>query len=57
VNGASAFRQSSGIGGAFIYLIDRYATLENPDALSIYDIDFEYLPAVDRHPLSVRASS
>ena len=35
-----------GIGGAIIYLIDRYG-----DALSIYDIDFEYLPAVDRHPL------
>ncbi len=24
-----------GIGGAFIYLVDRYATLENPEALSI----------------------
>lgn len=35
-----------GIGGAIIYLIDRYG-----DALSIYDIDFEYLPAVDRHPV------
>ena len=34
-----------GIGGAIIYLIDRYG-----DALSIYDIDFEYLPGVDRHP-------
>ena len=40
-----------GIGGAIIYLIDRYATLDNPDALSIYDIDFEYLPGVDRHPV------
>lgn len=40
-----------GIGGAFIYLIDRYVTAENPDALSIYDIDFEYLPGVDRHPV------
>lgn len=40
-----------GIGGAFIYLVDRYATLDNPDALSIYDIDFEYLPGVDRHPV------
>ena len=39
-----------GIGGAFIYLVDRYATLDNPDALSIYDIDFVYLPGVDRHP-------
>ncbi len=40
-----------GIGGAFIYLVDRYATLDNPDALSIYDIDFEYLPGVDRNPV------
>ncbi len=40
-----------GIGGAFIYLVDRYATDGNPDALSIYDIDFEYLPGVDRHPV------
>ena len=40
-----------GIGGAIIYLIDRYATLDNPDALSIYDIDFEYLPNVDRFPV------
>jgi 4-hydroxyphenylpyruvate dioxygenase len=35
-----------GIGGAIIYLIDRYG-----DALSIYDIDFDYLPGVDRHPV------
>ena len=35
-----------GIGGAIISLIDRYG-----DALSIYDIDFEYLPGVDRHPV------
>lgn len=34
-----------GIGGAIIYLVDRYG-----DDLSIYDIDFEYLPDVDRHP-------
>ncbi|RVT44038.1 4-hydroxyphenylpyruvate dioxygenase [Sphingobium algorifonticola] len=34
-----------GIGGAIIYLIDRYG-----DDLSIYDIDFEYLPNVDKHP-------
>jgi 4-hydroxyphenylpyruvate dioxygenase len=40
-----------GIGGAFIYLVDRYATLDNPDALSIYDIDFVYLPGVDRNPV------
>ncbi len=35
-----------GIGGAIIYLIDRYG-----DAMSIYDIDFDYLPGVDRHPV------
>lgn len=40
-----------GIGGAFIYLVDRYATLDNPDALSIYDIDFVYLPGVERLPV------
>jgi 4-hydroxyphenylpyruvate dioxygenase len=34
-----------GIGGAIIYLIDRYG-----DALSIYDIDFQYLEGADRHP-------
>lgn len=34
-----------GIGGAIIYLIDRYG-----DQLSIYDIDFEYLPGVERKP-------
>jgi 4-hydroxyphenylpyruvate dioxygenase len=40
-----------GIGGAFIYLVDRYATLDNPEALSIYDIDFVYEPGVERHPV------
>ena len=35
-----------GIGGAIVYLIDRYG-----DDLSIYDIDFEYLPGVDRKPV------
>lgn len=34
-----------GIGGATLYLIDRYA-----DGASIYDIDFDYLEGVDRHP-------
>lgn len=34
-----------GIGGAIIYLIDRYG-----DDLSIYDIDFDWLPGVARHP-------
>ena len=34
-----------GIGGAIIYLIDRYE-----EGLSIYDIDFEFLPGVDRNP-------
>jgi 4-hydroxyphenylpyruvate dioxygenase len=35
-----------GIGGALIYLVDRYG-----DDLSIYDIDFVYLAGVDRHPV------
>jgi 4-hydroxyphenylpyruvate dioxygenase len=35
-----------GIGGAMIYLVDRYG-----DALSIYDIDFDYLPGADRNPV------
>jgi 4-hydroxyphenylpyruvate dioxygenase len=33
------------IGGAALYLIDRYS-----DGASIYDIDFEWLPNVDRNP-------
>ena len=37
-----------GIGGAILYLVDRYET--QGEGLSIYDIDFEYLPGVDRHP-------
>jgi len=35
-----------GIGGAIIYLIDRYE-----DGASIYDIDFEYLEGVDVRPV------
>lgn len=35
-----------GIGGALIYLIDRYG-----DKGSIYDVDFEYLDGVDRNPV------
>lgn len=35
-----------GIGGAMIYLVDRYG-----EGLSIYDIDFDYLPGVDRNPI------
>ncbi len=35
-----------GIGGAPLYLIDRFE-----DGRSIYDIDFEFLPGVDRHPV------
>ena len=35
-----------GIGGALVYLIDRFT-----DGLSIYDIDFEYIEGVDRHPI------
>ena len=38
-----------GIGGAILYLVDRYEN-EAGDGLSIYDIDFEYLPGVDKHP-------
>jgi 4-hydroxyphenylpyruvate dioxygenase len=34
-----------GIGQSILYLIDRYG-----DNLSIYDIDFDYLPGVDRQP-------
>jgi len=34
-----------GIGGAPIYLIDRYQ-----DGTSIYDIDFKFIDGVDRHP-------
>jgi 4-hydroxyphenylpyruvate dioxygenase len=37
-----------GIGNSIIYLIDRYT--QDGEGLSIYDIDFEYLPGVDRHP-------
>ncbi len=35
-----------GIGGALVYLIDRYG-----DKGSIYDIDFDYLPGVDPKPV------
>jgi 4-hydroxyphenylpyruvate dioxygenase len=35
-----------GIGGAIIYLIDRFE-----EGSSIYDIDFEYLEGVDRNPV------
>jgi 4-hydroxyphenylpyruvate dioxygenase len=34
-----------GIGGAPLYLIDRHG-----DGRSIYDIDFEFIEGVDRHP-------
>ncbi len=37
-----------GIGGAPLYLIDRYG-----DGKSIYDIDFEFIDGVDRHPRGV----
>lgn len=37
-----------GIGNSIIYLIDRYD--DGDDALSIYDIDFEYLPGVEQQP-------
>jgi 4-hydroxyphenylpyruvate dioxygenase len=35
-----------GIGGTALYLIDRFE-----DGRSIYDIDFEFLDGVDRHPV------
>jgi len=35
-----------GIGGAPLYLIDRYE-----DGKSIYDIDFEFIEGADRHPV------
>ncbi len=35
-----------GIGGAPLYLIDRFE-----EGRSIYDIDFEWLPGAERHPL------
>ncbi|WND02038.1 4-hydroxyphenylpyruvate dioxygenase [Temperatibacter marinus] len=34
-----------GIGGAILYLIDRYE-----EGASIYDIDFDWIEGVDRHP-------
>ncbi|MEM1433140.1 MAG: 4-hydroxyphenylpyruvate dioxygenase [Pseudomonadota bacterium] len=37
-----------GIGGAPLYLIDRYA-----DGSAIYDIDFNYIPGVERRPQGV----
>ncbi len=40
-----------GIGGAILYLVDRYDGGERGESLSIYDIDFEYLPGVDRNPV------
>ena len=38
-----------GIGGAILYLVDRYPD-ENGEGLSIYDIDFDYLPGVEKYP-------
>ena len=38
-----------GIGGAHIYMVDRYA--DGPDGdLTIYDIDFDYLDGVEKWP-------
>lgn len=37
-----------GIGGSLLYLVDRYG-----DKGSIYDVDFEYIEGVDRHPRGV----
>jgi 4-hydroxyphenylpyruvate dioxygenase len=41
-----------GIGGAPLYLIDRYE-----DGSSIYDIDFEFIEGVDRHPVGAGLKS
>lgn len=35
-----------GIGGAILYLVDRYE-----EGLTIYDIDFEFIEGVDRYPV------
>ena len=35
-----------GIGGSLIYFVDRYG-----EGLSIYDVDFDHLPGVDRWPV------
>ena len=37
-----------GIGDSLLYLVDRYG-----ERGSIYDVDFEYLPGVDRNPKGV----
>jgi 4-hydroxyphenylpyruvate dioxygenase len=42
-----------GIGGAILYLVDRYEGAAKGNDLTIYDIDFEYLPGVDPHPFGV----
>ncbi len=40
-----------GIGGAIVYLVDRYHGSARGGDLTIYDIDFDWLPGVDRHPV------
>ncbi len=40
-----------GIGGALVYLIDRYEDAADGRDLTIYDIDFRYLDGVDQHPV------
>lgn len=37
-----------GIGNSIIYLVDRYS--DDDEGLSIYDIDFNFIPGVNRHP-------
>ena len=39
-----------GIGGSIIYLVDRYVGHAGDNELSIYDVDFVYLPGVDKNP-------
>jgi len=41
-----------GIGDSLIYLVDRYG-----DRGSIYDVDFDFLPGVERHPKGVGLTS
>ena len=44
-----------GIGDSLIYLVDRYPG--NDGDLSIYDVDFRWLPGEDRHPAGAGLST
>jgi 4-hydroxyphenylpyruvate dioxygenase len=39
-----------GIGGALLYLVDRYGAHSHGGEHSIYDVDFVKLPGIDQHP-------